>query len=81
MSFLISYNNEDQCLHCLLLIFKIQAPPSEVQDKVSFIMNNVSAANIESKAKEFTEILSLQYYPWFAQYMVMKRYLYSSCFI
>ncbi|GMP24045.1 hypothetical protein CsSME_00001442 [Camellia sinensis var. sinensis] len=28
---------------------------------------------MEAKAKEFTEILSEQYYPWFAQYMVMKR--------
>uniref|UniRef100_A0A0D3DZJ6 CCR4-Not complex component Not1 C-terminal domain-containing protein n=1 Tax=Brassica oleracea var. oleracea TaxID=109376 RepID=A0A0D3DZJ6_BRAOL len=51
----------------------IEAPPSEVQDKMYFIMNNVSAANVESKGKEFSEILSIQYYPWFAQYMVMKR--------
>ncbi|KAK7350377.1 hypothetical protein VNO77_08930 [Canavalia gladiata] len=51
----------------------IEAPVSEVQDKISFIINNISAANIEAKAKEFTEILKEQYYPWFAQYMVMKR--------
>ncbi|CAI9292306.1 unnamed protein product [Lactuca saligna] len=51
----------------------IEAPPSETQDKISFIINNLSAANIEAKAKEFTEILKEQYYPWFAQYMVMKR--------
>lgn len=51
----------------------IEAPASEIQDKISFIINNLSAANIEAKAKEFTEILKEQYYPWFAQYMVMKR--------
>nr|XP_043622240.1 CCR4-NOT transcription complex subunit 1-like [Erigeron canadensis] len=51
----------------------IEAPPSETQDKISFIINNLSAANIEAKAKEFTEVLKEQYYPWFAQYMVMKR--------
>ncbi|KAK7287009.1 hypothetical protein RJT34_22414 [Clitoria ternatea] len=51
----------------------IEAPGSDVQDKISFIINNISAANIETKAKEFTEILKDQYYPWFAQYMVMKR--------
>ncbi|XAR63221.1 hypothetical protein NMG60_11023087 [Bertholletia excelsa] len=51
----------------------LEAPASEVQDKISFIINNLSAANIEAKAKEFTEILKEQYYPWFAQYMVMKR--------
>ncbi|PWA76657.1 CCR4-Not complex component, Not1, C-terminal [Artemisia annua] len=50
----------------------IEAPPSETQDKISFIINNLSIANIESKAKEFTEVLKEEYYPWFAQYMVMK---------
>ncbi|AAC24379.1 Similar to yeast general negative regulator of transcription subunit 1 [Arabidopsis thaliana] len=50
-----------------------KAPPSDVQDKVSFIINNISTTNIESKGKEFAEILPQQYYPWFAQYMVMKR--------
>ncbi|XP_047337457.1 CCR4-NOT transcription complex subunit 1 [Impatiens glandulifera] len=51
----------------------LEAPASEVQDKISFIINNLSVANFESKAKEFTEFLKDQYYPWFAQYMVMKR--------
>ncbi|XP_015889443.2 uncharacterized protein LOC107424219 isoform X1 [Ziziphus jujuba] len=51
----------------------IEAPASEVQDKISFMINNISAANVEAKAKELTEILKEQYYPWFAQYMVMKR--------
>ncbi|XP_051134130.1 uncharacterized protein LOC127253505 [Andrographis paniculata] len=51
----------------------IEAPASEIQDKVSFIINNLSTANVESKAKEFADILNEQYFPWFAQYMVMKR--------
>ncbi|GAB2271046.1 hypothetical protein Dimus_005896 [Dionaea muscipula] len=51
----------------------IQAPSSEIQDKISFIVNNISAANIEVKAKEFSEILKEKHYPWFAEYMVMKR--------
>ncbi|KAI7748630.1 hypothetical protein M8C21_012430, partial [Ambrosia artemisiifolia] len=51
----------------------IEAPPSETQDKISFIINNLSTANIEAKAKEFTEILKEPYYAWFAEYMVMKR--------
>ncbi|KAE8699711.1 transcription factor UNE10-like [Hibiscus syriacus] len=49
------------------------APASEIQDKISFIINNISVTNLEAKGKEFTEILKEQYYPWFAQYMVMKR--------
>ncbi|KAH6817786.1 transcription regulator [Perilla frutescens var. frutescens] len=51
----------------------LEAPASEAQDKISFIINNLSAANVEAKAKEFSEILNSQFYPWFAQYMVMKR--------
>ncbi|KAK1578369.1 hypothetical protein Q3G72_029758 [Acer saccharum] len=51
----------------------IEAPASDVQDKILFMINNISTLNIDAKAKEFTEILSEQYYPWFAQYMVMKR--------
>ncbi|XP_057455962.1 uncharacterized protein LOC130747140 isoform X2 [Lotus japonicus] len=51
----------------------IEGPGSEVQDKISFIINNISSTNVEAKAKEFDEILKEQYYPWFAQYMVMKR--------
>jgi CCR4-NOT transcription complex subunit 1 len=32
---------------------------------------------MEAKAKEFNEVIQEQYYPWFAQYMVMKRYHYQ----
>ena len=38
------------------------------------MINNISLANLEAKAKEFTEILKEQFYPWFAQYMRMKRF-------
>nr|GLL40743.1 CCR4-NOT transcription complex subunit 1-like [Ipomoea trifida] len=51
----------------------IEAPASEVQDKISFIMNNLSDANIVVKAKEIVELLKEEHYPWFAQYIVMKR--------
>ncbi|KAJ0962000.1 hypothetical protein J5N97_029828 [Dioscorea zingiberensis] len=51
----------------------IEAPSSEVQDKILFMINNISTTNMDAKSKEFTEVLKEQYYPWFAQYMVMKR--------
>jgi len=51
----------------------MQAPTAEIQDKISFIINNISAATIEAKAEEFSETLNEQYYPWFAEYMVIKR--------
>ena len=37
------------------------------------MINNISISNMEAKAKEFNEVLQEHYYPWFAQYMVMKR--------
>ncbi|BBN05282.1 CCR4-NOT transcription complex subunit 1 [Marchantia polymorpha subsp. ruderalis] len=52
---------------------QIEAPNLEVQDKVAFVINNISTANLEPKAKEFLEAVKDLFYPWFAQYMVMKR--------
>ncbi|XP_010933666.1 uncharacterized protein [Elaeis guineensis] len=51
----------------------IEAPAPEVQDKILFMINNISTSNMDAKAKEFNEVVKEQYYPWFAQYMVMKR--------
>ncbi|XXG66487.1 hypothetical protein AAC387_Pa06g0046 [Persea americana] len=52
---------------------QIEAPSSETQDKILFMINNISLSNMDTKAKEFSEVLKEHYYPWFAQYMVMKR--------
>ncbi|KAG5558355.1 hypothetical protein RHGRI_008322 [Rhododendron griersonianum] len=51
----------------------MEYPASSTQDKILFMINNMSSSNIEAKAKEFSELLSEQHYHWFAQYMVMKR--------
>jgi CCR4-NOT transcription complex subunit 1 len=45
------------------------------------MINNISTSNLEVKAKEFNEVFQEQYYPWFAQYMVMKRYLSPSLYL
>jgi CCR4-NOT transcription complex subunit 1 len=50
-----------------------QPPSSEVQDEVAFIIINIVTANLDHKAKKCLEVPNGQYYPWFAQYMVMKR--------
>lgn len=57
----------------VLSCFRGQVPSSEVQDKIAFIMNNISITNLDQKAKECLEVLKEDYHPWFAQYMVMKR--------
>ncbi|XVF08470.1 hypothetical protein REPUB_Repub07fG0006100 [Reevesia pubescens] len=51
----------------------LETPASDVQDKIFFLINNISSSNVDAKVNEFIEILNEQYYPWFAQYMVMKR--------
>ncbi|KAI8563985.1 hypothetical protein RHMOL_Rhmol03G0150100 [Rhododendron molle] len=53
----------------------MEYPASSTQDKILFMINNMSSSNIEAKAKEFSELLSEQHYPLFAQYMVMKRHM------
>ncbi|XP_077542745.1 CCR4-NOT transcription complex subunit 1 isoform X6 [Haemaphysalis longicornis] len=52
---------------------KLVIPPEAVQDKVAFIINNLSQMNLPQKTEEFKEVVKEDYWPWFAQYMVMKR--------
>ncbi|KAG4096458.1 Not1-domain-containing protein [Neocallimastix lanati (nom. inval.)] len=50
------------------------AIPSEaVQDKILFIINNVSVSNIDIKVQEFKEILKERHYHWLSQYLVEQR--------
>lgn len=52
-----------------------QTPPEAVQDKVAFIINNLSQINLQQKADEFKEVIGKDelYFEWIAQYFVMKR--------
>lgn len=52
---------------------KLVVPPEAVQDKVAFIVNNLSQSNLTQKTDEFREIVKEEYWPWAAQYLVMKR--------
>lgn len=45
----------------------------QVQDRVGFLINNLSSSNLEQKAKELKELLTEEYWPWFCNYMVVKR--------
>lgn len=46
---------------------------SQVQDRTGFLINNLSASNMEQKAKELKELLTEEFWPWFCNYMVVKR--------
>ncbi|KAF9585097.1 hypothetical protein BGW38_003916, partial [Lunasporangiospora selenospora] len=49
-------------------------PPSElIQDKILFIVNNVSQNNIDTKLAEMRELLRESAYRWFSHYIVVKR--------
>lgn len=52
---------------------KIINPPDSVQDKTAFIFNNLSQLNLTQKCEEIKEILQKEYFPWMAQYLVLKR--------
>ena len=48
-------------------------PPEAVQEKIAFIFNNLSQLNMQTKCEEIKDVLLEEYWPWFAQYLVMKR--------
>ena len=52
---------------------KMVLPPEAIQDKVSFIFNNLSQINLSQKCDELREMMSEEHWPWVAQYLVMKR--------
>lgn len=52
---------------------KFTAPPEALQDKIGFVFNNLSQINLQSKCDELRDIVTEEYWPWMAQYLVMKR--------
>ncbi|KAI5811611.1 CCR4-Not complex component, Not1-domain-containing protein [Peziza echinospora] len=50
-----------------------EEPAEEVQDKVLFIVNNLSALNIDQKLRDLCEQLQEEHHQWFADYLVVQR--------
>jgi CCR4-NOT transcription complex subunit 1 len=50
-----------------------EVPSEQTQDKILFIVNNVSQQNIDAKLVEMKEILRESAYRWFSHYLVVKR--------
>ena len=48
-------------------------PDAATADKVHFLVNNLSADNMEEKAAELKSKVSADLYEWFAGYLVVKR--------
>lgn len=50
-----------------------QDPDEDVQDKILFVLNNVSEQNMEEKLQDLRDVLRDQYHQWFASYLVEER--------
>jgi len=50
-----------------------QDPEEDVQDKVLFVLNNVSEQNINAKFTDLVEALEIKHHHWFASYLVEQR--------
>ena len=48
-------------------------PDTKTVDRVHFFVNNLTSTNVDVKAKELAGVVTLDYYPWFANYLVVKR--------
>ncbi|KAE8150549.1 CCR4-Not complex component, Not1-domain-containing protein [Aspergillus avenaceus] len=48
-------------------------PDEDIQDKILFVLNNVSEQNIEEKLRDLTDVLRDQHHQWFASYLVEER--------
>ena len=50
-----------------------KSPDQALIDKVHFLVNNITNANIDVKVKELNALITVEFYPWFANYLVVKR--------
>ena len=50
-----------------------QEPDEAVQDKILFVLNNVSEQNIDEKLRDLIDALEDQHHQWFANYLVEER--------
>lgn len=60
-------------LDTLLNRQSVNAPPEQIEDKMRIIINSLTKTNMRNKAKELKSILKPEHYPFFVQYMVVKR--------
>ncbi len=55
-------------------LLRVQVEPDEaVQDKIYFIINNLAPNNMDLKVGEMRELLRVDFLPWLANYLVLKR--------
>jgi CCR4-NOT transcription complex subunit 1 len=50
-----------------------QEPSEDTQEKVLFVLNNITERNFDSKFKELSEAMEHRYQQWFAEHLVEER--------
>ncbi|ORE23450.1 Not1-domain-containing protein [Rhizopus microsporus] len=50
-----------------------EIPPEKTQERVSFLINNLSVGNLKSKSSELKDLLQAPNYGWFSHYLVVRR--------
>jgi CCR4-NOT transcription complex subunit 1 len=50
-----------------------EEPDEDVQDRVLFVLNNVSERNLRDKISDLTEAVEERHHQWFANYLVEER--------
>ncbi|KAJ5493253.1 hypothetical protein N7539_001999 [Penicillium diatomitis] len=48
-------------------------PDEDIQDKILFVLNNVSEQNIDEKLRDLRDVLRDHHHQWFAAYLVEER--------
>ncbi|CEP18731.1 hypothetical protein [Parasitella parasitica] len=48
-------------------------PPEKTQERVSFLINNLSVTNMRSKTAELKQLLQKSTWGWFSHYLVVRR--------
>ena len=50
-----------------------EEPSEDTQEKVQFVLNNITTENLESKFKELKDVIGDKYQQWFAEHLVEER--------
>ncbi|OBZ85129.1 CCR4-NOT transcription complex subunit 1, partial [Choanephora cucurbitarum] len=50
-----------------------ETPPDKTQERIAFLINNLSASNTKSKSSELKQILQASTWGWFSHYLVVRR--------
>ncbi|CAO3600262.1 unnamed protein product [Absidia cylindrospora] len=75
----VSSNGHDLAPDVLSLLEKSdttathEQPPTKVQERVSFLINNLSIGNMDTKCPELLKLLEPSTWPWFSHYLVVRR--------